>query len=281
MTQVFIASEALATGALSRHALHYGYRRLFPDVYMDKGAEPSLRDRTIGAWLWSRRRALISGVAAAALHGAPYVDADHPIELIWNNGRPPSGLLVRNESVARDEITRVAGLPVTARHRTAFDLGRHLPRHEALMRLDALAWTQRIDTADVLSIANRYPRARGGRQLRALLPLVDGGAASPKESWLRLTAIDDGVPRPVTQYPVCRGREVFAYLDMAWPEFMVALEYDGDQHRSSRSQYVKDIRRISELERQGWIVIRVIAEDATADILTKVRAALISRGWKP
>lgn len=51
----------------------------------------------------------------------------------------------------------------------------------------------------------------------------------------------------------------FAYLDMGWEEPMVAVEYEGDQHRTDRRQYVKDIRRIETLERMGWIVVRVVA----------------------
>ena len=74
---------------------------------------------------------------------------------------------------------------------------------------------------------------------------------------------DDGIP--------------FAYLDLGWPEYMVAVEYDGDHHRADRRQYVKDIRRIEKLERMGWIIIRVVAEDRPADIVRRVRAALDTR----
>jgi len=70
-------------------------------------------------------------------------------------------------------------------------------------------------------------------------------------------------------------------LDMGWEQFKVAAEYDGDQHRTDRSQYVKDIRRIPKLEPRGWIVIRVIAEDHEGDILSRVYRAMTSRGWKP
>ncbi|GAB4905929.1 hypothetical protein MAHJHV29_01030 [Mycobacterium avium subsp. hominissuis] len=64
-----------------------------------------------------------------------------------------------------------------------------------------------------------------------------------------------------------------AYLDMGWEEIKVAAEYDGDQHRASRSQYVKDIRRLEMLERCGWIVVRVIAEDRPDQIIRRVRDA--------
>jgi very-short-patch-repair endonuclease len=65
---------------------------------------------------------------------------------------------------------------------------------------------------------------------------------------------------------------------MGWEEVKVAVEYDGDQHRSDRQQYVKDIRRLAALESRGWIVIRVIAEDHSADVVNRVRNALARRG---
>ena len=148
-----------------------------------KDADLSLRDRAIAAWLASGRKGVVAGVAASALHGAPWVDPDVPIELVGVKIRPQDGLIPRTERIADDEITRASGLPVTTRVRTAFDLGRHLERPEALARLDALMWNQAVlDRRGVLALADRYPRARGLRQLRELLPLVDGGAESPRES---------------------------------------------------------------------------------------------------
>jgi very-short-patch-repair endonuclease len=67
-------------------------------------------------------------------------------------------------------------------------------------------------------------------------------------------------------------------LDMGWEETKVAVEYDGDQHRSSRAQYVKDIRRLETLERMGWIVVRVVAEDHRDDVIRRVLEARARRG---
>ena len=44
--QPFIGSEALATGVVNRHELRRYYRAVMPNVYLDKRADPSLRDRT-------------------------------------------------------------------------------------------------------------------------------------------------------------------------------------------------------------------------------------------
>jgi very-short-patch-repair endonuclease len=92
---------------------------------------------------------------------------------------------------------------------------------------------------------------------------------------LRLLLIDAGLPRPQTQIPVPGVDSLpIAYLDLGWPESMVAVEYDGDQHRTDRRQYVKDIKRTEMLEQLGWIIVRVVAEDRAEGIVDRVRAAL-------
>lgn len=281
MGEIFRGSQAVANGDLSRHELQRWYRTLFRGIYMHKRAIPSLRDRTIAAWLYTREQGIIAGVAASALHGAEWVDADVPIELISSTVRQ-RGLVIRSETLARDEITYVAGLPVTTPARTAFDLGRHLRRGEALARLDALMRARPFSPEDVRLLMKRHHGARGICQLRELLPFVDGGAASPPETRLRLLFIDAGFPKPTTQIPVYDEWGVLVRtVDMGWEDFKVAAEYDGDQHQTSRYQYVKDRRVLPKLARLGWAVITVIKEDSDSDTLRRTHDAMVSRGWKP
>jgi len=282
MRRVFLGSEAVGQGALTMHELRRWHHRIFRDVYMPKRHEVSLRDRIEGAWLRSGRQGVIAGVAASALHGAQWVDDDIPIELIWNYGRSPSGLIIRNETLADDEITKVAGIPVTTRVRTAFGLGRYLPRKEAIARLDSLMHSQIFSIEDALLLANRYRGARGLKTLRAALPLVDGGAASPRETGLRLLYIDAGLPRPTTQIPIVKGRgRLVRMADMGWEEFMVVSEYDGDLHRTDRRKYTSDIRSLRKARELGWIVDQVIKDDRPTDIVARARTALVLRGWRP
>ncbi len=139
-----------------------------------------------------------------------------------------------------------------------------------------------FSTEDVLLLAKHYQGARGIRQLRELLPLVDGGAASPQESLLRLAFIDAGLPAPTTQFPIADSHGYLVRIvDMAWEEFKVAAEYDGEQHQTDRYQYRKDAHVLPKLARMGWYVVRAFKEDRRADVAAEARAALISRGWKP
>ncbi len=281
MGEVFRGSEALGDAALTEHQLRRWYRPIFRDVYVPKQSEPSLEDRIVGAWLWSRRRAVVAGSAAAALHGAAWVDADASIELVGKSSRPQRGVVVRDETLESDEITWVRRLPVTTVVRTAFDLGRHLPRGEAVARLDALMRVTTFSIADVNVLAQRHKGARGLRNLGAALSLVDGGAESPKETWLRLLLLDAGLPKPESQIPLLRGGRLVAVFDLGWDEYKVAAEYDGDYHRSDRRRFVKDIDKIGIAEDQGWIVIRVVAEHRPRAIVSRVYGALTRRGWRP
>jgi hypothetical protein len=130
----------------------------------------------------------------------------------------------------------------------------------------------------LISLVDRYPGARGHKRARLLIDMMDAGAESPKESWLRLVLVIAGFTPPTTQIRVTDGQFV-AYLDMGWEHQRVALEYDGDHHRTDREQYVKDIRRAEMLERLGWHVVRVIKEDRSRDIVERVSRALERRGY--
>ncbi len=278
MGEVFLGREAMGDG-LSRHDLRRWYRPLFRGVYMPKRMTPTLADRCTGAWLTSDRTGVIGGVAASALHGVAWVAETEPIEILINDRRRQSGLIVRMDRVGDDEITRVDGLPVTSLARTAFDLGRYQKRSAAIARLDALMRAAPWSPDEVATLMRRYGPVRGVRQLRELLPLVDPGAASPKESWLRLLLIDNGFPIPETQIPLFDGGiDPFAFLDMGWRHIQLSVEYDGDQHRSDRPQYVKDMRRHPRIAKRGWEVIRVIAEDRESEILAAVYEAWLRRG---
>lgn len=276
VAEVFLGSEAIARGGLTRGQLRWNFRQIHRNVYLPKNATRSLRDDIHAAHLWSGRRGIIAGRAAAALHGAKWIDDFTPVEIIGPFHHPPPGIIVRRERIAAEDITVLGRLRVTNHARTAFDLARHLPRAVAVTHLDALSAATGLTTAEVTPLIARHAGARGVRQCRAALSLMDGGAQSPKESWLRLVLIDGGLPRPVTQIEVTDGHDV-AYLDMGWEQPMVAVEYDGDQHRSDRRQYVKDIRRAAMVDRLGWQVIKVINEDRPAAVVQRARDALARR----
>jgi len=118
---------------------------------------------------------------------------------------------------------------------------------------------------------------RGVRRLRSVLGLLDAGAESPQESRLRLVLVRAGLPPPQTQIVV---PELRVRVDMGWPRWRVAVEYDGVQHWLDAAQRAWDIERIALLEAVGWSVVRVSAAmlQRPGMIVERVRTRLRASG---
>lgn len=280
MGKPIVGAEAIADGTLTRGQLRWNYSAVLPGVYLPKDTERTMFTNTMAAWLWTGRTAIIAGRAAAALHGAKWIDASTPIDVIAEHTRRRAGVIVHEERIADDEITFVGELSVTTPVRTALDIARHLPRNLAVAHLDALAAATGVTSADALALLDRYRGARNIRAAHTALALMDAGAESPRETWLRLLLIDDGLPPPRTQIRVSDGVRQ-AYIDMGYDEPMVGLDYEGRHHSDDRDQYVYDIGRAELIERENWIDIRVVAEHSRRFILHRVRSALSRRNWAP
>jgi hypothetical protein len=279
MTDPFLGSEALTAGVLTPYELRSRYVAVHKDVYLPRDAALTAMLRAKACWLRSRRRGILAGYSASALHGAKWIDPTLPAAIIDTNRHTVAGVQTWEERIDVDEIEILADMRVTTPARTALDLARRLPLGVAVAAVDALTQATEVKMADIELLVDRYSGRRGVRAARAALALVDGGAQSPKETWLRLLLMRAGFPRPQTQIVVRNEwgwRE--AYLDMGWEDIKVAVEYDGDQHRSDRRQYVKDIRRLEMLDqRYGWLVVRVVAEDHPDDVIRRVREARARR----
>lgn len=277
MVHAFLGSEAVA-GGMSWGQLQRSSTRVFRDVYVPAGIEIDAVIRAQAAWLWSRRRAVIAGLGAAALHGSKWIDHAIAVDLYHGNRHRLPGLITRAEVLSSEQICLLSGIPVTTPERTALDLACWHPLSDAVAEIDALARATDVPMVAVRLLAEQQRGRRGITGARRAIELVDAGAQSPKESWLRVLLIQAGLPTPQTQIPIHdEFGNAIAYLDMGWPDLKIAVEYDGDHHRTRRSQYSYDIRRLEMLQRRGWIVIRVTAEDSPPDVLRRVRDALARR----
>ncbi len=278
MSAPFIGSEAIAAGKITKGQLVGRYARVFRDVYIHPDVELTPALRAHAGWLWTKRHGVVAGFSAAALYGSRWVDKTQPVELLHGNRHRLPGIRTYGDRLEEDEIAVHGGIPVTCPARTALDLGCWYPIAAAVAAIDDLARATDITASDVEVLVQRYPGRRGIAGARQAIGLFDAGAQSPKESWLRVVLIRAGLPRPQTQIAVeDECGEVFAYLDMGWDDVKVAVEYDGEQHRTDRWQYTRDVRRLEMVERLGWIVIRVVVGDRPTDIVRRVRAALARR----
>lgn len=275
MTRPFIGSEALKSGEVTRHSLRRRFVALHPDVYAPPDVQITSRERAYAAWLWSKRRGTVGGQSASALHGAKWVDPRAPAQLLYPHRRPPPGIITWSDQVAPDEIQTIAGVAVTTPARTAFDLACRYPLVKAVAAIDALARATRLQTADLEPILGRNKGHRNIRSARKALARIDPGAQSPRETWLRLLVIEAGYPPPQTQIPIYGSYgELVGIVDMGWEAFKVALEYEGEHHRTA-AQFAKDVARYDTMTTDlDWLIIRVTNQDTPGGVLGR-----LARAW--
>lgn len=278
-----MASEALASGELTRQALRRRFTKVHHNVYAPQGMPLTARDRAYAAWLWSQRKATLAGMSAAAMHGTRWLAQDAPAELTRVRSGTASGILIHRDTLFDDEVCLVQSIDCTTAVRTAFDIGRRTTGDDAIIGIDSLLNATRCPVSDIADIAARHPGIRGVRRLREVLDLVDGGAESPQETRVRLLLIRKGLPRPVTQIPIRDAKgKVVRRIDMGWPEYGVGVEYDGEHHWTDPAAHAEDITRLEFLAARGWTVIRVSARhlrNAPDDIVRRASDALRERGW--
>ncbi len=102
------------------------------------------------------------------------------------------------------------------------------------------------------------------------------------ESRARLLIVFGGLPCPE---PGCEVRDEHgqwvATVDLQYREQRIAIEYDGDLHRTSKRKWRNDVRARDALRRLGWDVIVLTADDLYArplQTLWRVQDALQERG---
>jgi hypothetical protein len=96
--------------------------------------------------------------------------------------------------------------------------------------------------------------------------------------------VDAGLPEPEVNRP--RFDAVGGWLgspDLGYEEYQVAAQFEGDVHRTSRTQWRKDIARDEAFRDAGWLVLRATGDDVARPgrFLHRLTRALVSRGYRP
>lgn len=138
---------------------------------------------------------------------------------------------------------------------------------------------------DLRGACERRRGRRHSRALAAALEDVRAGTDSVKETELRLLLTSWGFPEPQVNLPIVDAAgDLVAIGDLVWEEYRVVCEYDGDQHRTDRRQYERDLDRLEHLRWEGWHVVRAQQRHLRAERHTlrrRVARALLAGGYRP
>ena len=242
-------------------------RHLVREVVRGTYAVAQLRDtievRAAALGLVVSDHAVITDRTAAWLHDVDVLPrrAAHepvPLDVFGAEGsrvrRPGVASGVR--SLRPDEVVELGGVLLTSRTRTALDLGRMLPRYDAIGALDAFLGSG-VPRHELEWGVHRFKGHRGVLQLRELVPLADPRAESMPESALRLHGHDGGLPALTPQVWVEGRRRV----DLGIPEIRYAAEFLGEAFHTGEDQREADEERTAWLMERWWVVDMFGKED--------------------
>jgi len=194
-----------------------------------------------------------------------------------------AGVTGHRLTVDPSRLRHVRGLPVPEPVEVLIQLAGVL-RHDDLVRAgDALIRrTDPLSTVPEITAAVAGAHGRPGvTTLRSAVQWMRARTDSPMETTLRLAIIRAGLPEPSINYCIDIGGGRTAHLDLAYPDRRVAIEYDGDHHRTDDRQYHLDGDRLWRIESQGWRIVRVNRShmtDAAREAVRRVAEALTSMG---
>ncbi|MEV1153912.1 DUF559 domain-containing protein [Micromonospora chokoriensis] len=245
-------------------------RRLHVHVFDAEAAE------TAGALTRALTPALVAGrQSPVAMRTVPHARPPTPINIPPD---PRSATPIRPLPDALGGATLRRTNPASAAWETAV----WLEPLRAVGIVDSLLATGLTTRPELAAVATANADRPGGRRARWIFDLADPGAQSPPESQLRVRLVLGGLPRPVTQHPIQLPTGLILHPDLAWPDFRVAVEYDGRWH-ADPEQLHRDRRRLNLLVGAGWLVLHVTSRRLQKEfpaVLSEVRSALISRGWR-
>ncbi|MHC5797918.1 hypothetical protein ACVXZ4_17360 [Lacisediminihabitans sp. FW035] len=243
------------------------------------------------------RQQFFSHITAARLWGCP-LPAD-PSELLHVSAVLPQRAPRRpgvtgHHAAAGTRVALRAGFATSDPVAIWLSLGALLSLDELVVAADHLVLEPyRLDPLDIrpytsigeLRAGLRDFHGRGARRAGRALDLARPGAESRPETLLRLLLQRSGLPEPATNLDVwADSKRWLGRADLVYSAFRTVVEYDGDQHRTSKRQYEKDIVRWERFVDAGWRVVKVrsgglfLTPDATVQ---RVRSALVAGGWRP
>ena len=184
------------------------------------------------------------------------------------------------------DLTVVKRIPALTLARTVADMSARLDVDELGRIIDEGLRRGITSLRAVDRVVRRLHHIAPGRSpsklMRVLALRVPGyePGDSTLESRVYEALLGSALPAPTRQYRVAVGDRTY-YLDLAYPEFLIAIEVDGFDFHRGRHSFDEDRRRQNDLVRAGWIVLRFTSRSTVDEIVTNVAEVLLGRSSGP
>ena len=201
-----------------------------------------------------------TGPSSAVLLGRGPWEEVRPSGEPWLIGPRDRSLKARFVTHPDVGTVRREGLVVAGPEATVIDLLRFLPKTDAA-RVGRAALQQGVVDIQTLELARaRLSGLKGMLASRDVIAELREGTHSEAEHELMFLVRRAGLQGWRTNHGVAiDGRRY--YIDLAFPDAMIAVEVDGRAHHSDARAFRRDRRRQNDLQRAGWRLLRFTWED--------------------
>lgn len=254
-----------------------GVRTLVAGVYLSADVDPTLAQVVSAHLTVLPLGTAVDSVTALRVWGVD-VGPLHPYRFVTTAAYQSTRPIIRVRRVA-ELPSRIGSVvaPVPALVAAKAELG-------LLDLVVAGDWLVRIKRATFDAVREGLAGATGRhcRRARRAGELIRAGAESARESRLRLAIVLAGLSEPACNVDL--GDEYFfiGRVDLYLREWNIAVEYEGDQHRTDARVFGNDLGRYEQLAASGVLVIRVSKTHLRRprDVVGRIHAALVSRGYR-
>jgi very-short-patch-repair endonuclease len=246
-----VTRAQLLTAGVTRHQIASRLRTgaligVHPGVYRAGHRASSVEAAYLAAVLACGKGALLSGRAAANLHGLLKGKPPAP-EVICPTQRRIRGVLThRARGGGMPDGIVLNRVPVTSVPRTLVDVAGVLTEDELARACHEAGVRYRTTPAHVDAVLARHPRSPGAGKLRRVLHGDVHVTLSQLESRFLALLRRAGLPLPVTNKPA-GGRRV----DCRWVEQRLTVELDSYRFHGSRHAWETDRQREREAYARG------------------------------
>jgi len=147
---------------------------------------------------------------------------------------------------------------------------------------DWLLHHRHMTVLEVTELARRDHWRPGANKVSRVIPHLDGGSRSLKESESRAVLVFAGLPKPEVNKDVRNPRgELLGYGDLVYLLWKLLVEYEGRQHLTDLGQWNGDIDRYRAFRDEGWRYVQVTNEklDTPKKFVAEVYAQLVRGGY--
>lgn len=253
----FHVREALQLGVSERRLRGKSWRRLFPRVWVHVAHVMTQLDWIVAAGLSMPERAQLSHITRIQALGLAFGE-DRPLRFtVAGDLHLDVDDIFLHRTEVLPPLDDVGVTPAAAFIQYCSD-ARMI---DAIKVGDWLLHHRHMTTLEVAELARRDHWRPGALQVRRVLPHLEAGSRSLKESESRAVLVFSGLPKPEVNKDVRNARgELLGYGDLVYLLWRLIVEYEGRQHLTDLSQWNSDIDRYRGFRDESWRYVQVTNE---------------------